>query len=115
MRWAMQGSLPEGQPSSHAEVLARLWKPAGLHLRIHQEDIQLKRIDDGLGPIRGICAGKRAERFAEITLCGVQQLRPSGHPAFRDAGGGSKRFWVVVRSDIQAATMYSRSDDSRHL
>jgi LacI family transcriptional regulator len=83
----------------------------GLHLRIHKEDVvQLKRIDDGLDPIReGYVAGKRllsaSQKFT--ALLAFNDMSAIGAiNAFRDAGKRiPEEISVVGFDDIQAATI----------
>jgi len=83
----------------------------GLRLRIYKENvIQLKRIDDGLNPIReGYIAGKRllktSPRFTALLAFNDLSAIGAIH-AFRDAGKRvPEEISVVGFDDIQAATI----------
>lgn len=83
----------------------------GLRLRIHKEDVvQLKRIDDGLDPIReGYVAGKRLLNASQkfTALLAFNDMSAIGAiNAFRDAGKRiPEEISVVGFDDIQAATI----------
>lgn len=82
-----------------------------LHLRIHEENvIQLKRIDDGLNPIReGYIAGKQLLKASEkfTALMAFNDLSAIGAiNAFRDAGKRvPEDISVIGFDDIRAATI----------
>jgi LacI family transcriptional regulator len=80
-------------------------------LRIHKEGVvQLKRIDDGLDPIReGYVAGKRllsaSQKFTALLAFNDMSAIGAIH-AFRDAGKRvPEEISVVGFDDIQAATI----------
>jgi LacI family transcriptional regulator len=83
----------------------------GLHLRIYEDNvIQLKRIDDGLNPIReGYIAGKRllkaSQKFTALLAFNDMSAIGAIH-AFRDAGKRiPEEISVVGFDDVQAATI----------
>lgn len=83
----------------------------GLRLRINKENVvQLKRIDDGLNPIReGYVAGKRllkdSQKFTALLAFNDMSAIGAIH-AFRDAGKRvPEEISVVGFDDIQAATI----------
>jgi LacI family transcriptional regulator len=82
-----------------------------LRLRIHEENVvQLKRVDDGLNPIReGNIAGKKLLKQAQkfTALLAFNDLSAIGAiHAFRDAGRQiPQEISVVGFDDIQAATI----------
>jgi LacI family transcriptional regulator len=83
----------------------------GLRLRIYKENVvQLKRIDDGLNPIReGYVAGKRLLKVSQkfTALLAFNDLSAIGAiHAFRDAGKRvPEDISVVGFDDVQAATI----------
>jgi LacI family transcriptional regulator len=87
----------------------------GLRLRIHEENVvQLKRIDDGLNPIReGYVAGKRllkaSRKFTALLAFNDMSAIGAIH-AFRDAGKRvPEEISVVGFDDVQAATIVQPS------